>query len=90
MVKTASVIDFVFRRANEDVSVPFVVEIPDVADGDVDAFVFSAFDKDRKTVMVSAYVDKTDEIKKAEQVRNNLFGCLYAIIIPFFSDNFSR
>ena len=39
-------------------SVPFVVEIPDVADGDVDAFVFSAFDKDRKAVMVSAYVDE--------------------------------
>lgn len=58
MVKTASVIDFVFRRANEDMVVPFVTEIPDVADGDVNAFVFRAFDESGETVMVSSNVDE--------------------------------
>ena len=58
MIETASVIDFVFCRANENMVVPFIVEIPDVADGDVNAFVFRAFDKCRKAVMVPSDVDE--------------------------------
>ena len=38
--------------------VPFVAEIPDVADGDVNAFVFRTLDKSGKAIMVSSDVDE--------------------------------
>ena len=58
VVKTASVVDFVFCRANEDIVVPFVAEIPDVADRYVHKLVLAALDKGRKAVVVSAYIDE--------------------------------
>ena len=58
MIETGPVIDFVFRRANENMVVPFVAEIPDVADGYVNAFVLRAFDESGKAIMVSSYVDE--------------------------------
>ena len=58
MIETAPVIDFVFRRANENMVVPFIAEIPDVADGDVNAFVFCTLDKNGETVMISSDVDE--------------------------------
>lgn len=53
MIETAPVIDFVFRRANENMVVPFVAEIPDVADGYVNAFVLRAFDESGKAKILS-------------------------------------
>ena len=58
VVKTASVIDFVFRCANEYIAVPFVAEIPDVADRYIHKLVLTALDKGRKAVVVSAYIDE--------------------------------
>lgn len=58
VVKTASVIDFVFRCANEDIAVPFIAEIPDVADRDVHKLVLTALDKGRKAIVVSANIDE--------------------------------
>lgn len=58
MVESAAVILFIFCRANEDMVIPFVAEIPDVADRDVNAFVFRAFDKSRKAVVVFIDVDE--------------------------------
>ena len=58
MIETASVIDFVFCRANENMVVPFVAEIPDVADGYVNAFVLHTFDKSGKAIMVFSNVDE--------------------------------
>ena len=58
MIETASVIDFALRRANENMVVPFVVEIPDVAYGNVNAFVFCTLDKSGETVMVFSDVYK--------------------------------
>ena len=58
VVKTASVVDFVFCRANEDIVVPFVAEIPDVADRYIHKLVLAALDKGRKAVVISSYVDE--------------------------------
>lgn len=58
VVKTASVIDFVFRCANEDIAVPFVAEIPDVAYRYIHKLVLAALDKGRKAVVISAYIDE--------------------------------
>ena len=58
MIKTASVIDFVFRGSNENMVVPFIAEIPDVADRDVHKLVLTALDKGRKAIVVSANIDE--------------------------------
>ena len=58
VVKTASVIDFVLCRSYEDMVVPFVAEIPDVADGNVHKLVLAALDKGGKAIMVSSIVYK--------------------------------
>ena len=72
MIETAPVIDFVFCRANENMVVPFVAEIPDVADGDVNVFVFRTLDKSRKAIMVFSDVDELPVIFTAHcfQVNN--------------------
>ena len=57
-IETASVIDFALRRANENMVVPFVVEIPAVAYGNVNAFVFRTLDKSGEAVMVFSDVYK--------------------------------
>ena len=58
VVKTASVIDFVFRGSNENMVVPFIAEIPDVADRDVHKLVLTALDKGGKAIVISAYIDE--------------------------------
>ena len=58
MIETAPVIDFIFRCANEDIAVPFIAKIPDVADRYIHKLVLTALDKGRKAVVVSAYIDE--------------------------------
>ena len=66
MIETAFVINFVFRRANENVIVPFIIEIPDVADGDVNTFVFRALDESGEAVVVFSDVDELPVIFPAQ------------------------
>ena len=58
VVETAPVIDLAFSRSHEDMVEPFVCKVPYVADGYVDAFVFRAFDKGGKAIMIFPDVDK--------------------------------
>ena len=59
VVKTAVIIDFIFGSSDKDMLVPFVGEIPHVADGNINVLIFrTAFDKGRKAVVVSSNVDK--------------------------------
>ena len=58
MVESAAVVLFVLRRADEDMPVPFVGEIPHVRDGNVDTLVFRALDERRKAEAIFPHVDE--------------------------------
>ena len=82
VVKTASVIDFVLRRSYEDMVVPFVAEIPDVADGDIHKLVLAALNKGGKAIMVSSNVDKLPMICLAHSLQIvYVFGLKGLVII---------
>ena len=58
MVEPAAEVLFVLCRSDQDMPVPFVDKVPDVADGDVHAPVPTALDKRRKAVVVLPDVDE--------------------------------
>lgn len=58
VVEAASIIDFVLRCPYEDMVVPFVAKISDIADGDIHKLVLAALDKGRKAVVVSSHIDE--------------------------------
>lgn len=58
MVKTAAVVFFALRRADEDMSVPFIGEVAHIGDRDVHTFVVAALDKCGKAVMTLFDIDE--------------------------------
>ena len=66
VVEAASVVLFVLCRADEDIAVPLVCEVPDIRDGYVHAFVFRALDKGGEAVVVSPDIDELPMVFTAQ------------------------
>lgn len=81
VVEAASVVLFVFRRADEDMAEPFVREVPDIRDGYVHAFVFRALDEGGEAVMISSDIDELPMVFTAYRFQVVDVLCLEGLIV---------
>ena len=81
VVEAASVVLFVFRRADEDIAVPLVREVSDIRDGYVHALVFRALDKGGEAVVVSSDIDELPMVFAAYSFQIVDVLCLEGLIV---------
>lgn len=81
MVEAASVVLFVFCRSDEDMTVPFVREVPDIRNGYIHASVLRTLDKGREAIVVSSDIDELPMIFAAYSFQIVDVLCLEGLIV---------
>ena len=81
MIETASVVLFIFCRADEDMAVPFVREVSDITDGYVHASVLRALNKGGEAIVVSSDIDELPMVFTAYSFEIVDVLCLKGLVV---------